>query len=226
MLRIPIPPFGRYQGPENLPMCEYNRNGLKHVKLTVPWYDSISDIIHRFHKMKSNTSETLSALLGTLFFLVILVPIFIIWIPYEILLASKHVFQFNKGTFQYVGLVSIAFGVVVYIWCSSSFVIYAKGTPIPFTPTKKLVVTGLYRFVRNPIYIAGSFVLAGEAILFQSMGIFIYLLIMFGIFHVHVLMEETHLEDKFGETYQQYRKSVPRWIPRLKPYRDNDYESF
>jgi len=84
------------------------------------------------------------------------------------------------------------------------------------------VVTGLYRLVRNPIYIAGSSVLAGEALLFQSKGIFIYFLIMFGIFNVHVLIEETLLAEKFGATYEQYRKSVPRWIPRITPYKKID----
>lgn len=114
---------------------------------------------------------------------------------------------------------------LLYIICSGSFVFIGKGTPIPFTPTKELIVTGLYRFVRNPLYISGVLVLAGEAILFQSLGILIYCLVMFGIFNVHVLMEETLLADKFGEAYQRYCKSVTRWIPSAKPYIDNDSES-
>ena len=176
--------------------------------------------------MKPNTSETLLALVGTLIFLFLLLPIFLICIPYAIFSASKHVFHTDIAQFQYVGLILIVLGVIIYLWCSSSFVFSGKGTPIPFTPTKKLVITGLYRLVRNPLYIAGSFVLVGEALLFQSLGIFIYFLIMFGIFNVHVLMEETFLTEKFGSTYERYRQSVPRWIPRLKPYKDNDYEAF
>ena len=86
-------------------------------------------------------------------------------------------------------------------------------------------MTGLYRFVRNPLYIAGVLVLAGETILFQSVGIFIYCLVMFGVFNVHVLMEETLLAEKFGARYEQYCKSVPRWIPRLNLYRKKDIES-
>lgn len=76
-------------------------------------------------------------------------------------------------------------------------------------------MTGFYRFVRNPLYTAGVLVLAGEAILFQSVGILIYCLVMFGIFNVHVLMEETLLAEKYGATYEQYCKSVPRWIPKF-----------
>jgi len=75
------------------------------------------------------------------------------------------------------------------------------------------------------LYVAGVSVLTGEALLFQSIGIFIYCLVMFGIFSFHVLMEEALLANKFGATYKQYLKSVPRWIPRLKPYRENDSES-
>ena len=175
--------------------------------------------------MKANFSKKFLAFVGTLFYLFLLVPFFIIWIPYEILSASGHDIEFTNGVFQHVGLVLIALGVVAYIWCSGSFVFYAKVTPIPFTATKELVVTGLYKYVRNPLYIAGTLVLLGETLLFQSKGIFIYTLIMFGVFNVHVLMEETHLEDTFGKKYEQYRKDVPRWIPRFISYKENDSSS-
>jgi protein-S-isoprenylcysteine O-methyltransferase Ste14 len=175
--------------------------------------------------MKANFSKTSLAFVGTLIYLFLLVPFFIIWIPYEILSASGHDIEFNSGVFQHVGLVFIALGVVAYIWCSGSFVFYAKGTPIPFTPTKELLVTGLYKYVRNPLYIAGMLVLLGETLLFLSKGIFIYTLIMFGVFNIHVLMEENHLEDTFGKKYEQYRKDVPRWIPRFKSYKENDPSS-
>lgn len=172
--------------------------------------------------MKTGASVPISALLGTMLFLFLLVPFFIVWIPYEILSASGHDLEWNSTAIQYVGLVFIFPGAVAYLWCSGSFVIHAKGTPIPFTPTKELVVTGLYKFVRNPLYIAGTLVLSGETLLFQSKGLFIYTIVMFGIFHIHVLMEETHLENTFGNKYEQYRRSVPRWIPRFKSYKDEN----
>ena len=108
--------------------------------------------------MKEKTTDILRALIGSLFFLLVLVPFFLILIPHQ-------------------------------------------------------------------IYIAGALVLAGEALLFQSLGILIYSLIMFAIFNAHVFIEEAELVDRFGSTYERYRKSVPRWIPRLKPYDDNDGES-
>jgi protein-S-isoprenylcysteine O-methyltransferase Ste14 len=175
--------------------------------------------------MKSKIVETLISSLGTLLFLFLIVPLFLIWIPHRILLSPEFIYRFDIGIYRYLGLAPIILGVAIYIFCSGSFIFVGKGTPIPFTPTKDLIVTGLFRFVRNPLYIAGVLVLAGEAILFQSLGIFIYCLVMFGVFNFHVLMEETLLAEKFGARYKQYCKSVPRWIPRLKSSRKKDSES-
>ena len=145
-----------------------------------------------------------------------------VWIPRTILLSPYQIYAFYFGKIRFLGLIPIMLGVATYISCSGIFVFIGKGTPMPFSRTEKLIVNGFYRFVRNPLYIAGVFVLAGEAFLFQSVGIFIYCLIMFGIFNLIIQMEETFLEDKFGEDYLHYRNSVPRWIPRLKPYRGKD----
>lgn len=174
--------------------------------------------------MKPKTHETLLALLGTSLFLIFLAPFFMIWLPYEILVSSENAYRVDIGKFRYLGIIPIAMGIIIYFWCSSSFVFIGKGTPVPFTPTKKLIVTGLYRFIRNPMYIAAVSLLTGEALLFQSIGILIYCLIMFGILNVHVFMEETFLASKFGLEYENYRRQVPRWIPRLTPYRDNHSE--
>ena len=175
--------------------------------------------------MKFKIVETLIASLGTLFFLLLIIPFFLIWIPHRILLSPEYIYRFDIGIYRYFGLAPIALGVVIYLFCSGSFVFVGKGTPIPFTPSKELIVTGLYKFVRNPLYIAGVLVLSGEAILFQSLGIFIYCLVMFGIFNVHVLMEEQLLAERFGTKYEQYCQFVPRWIPRLKLYKKKDSES-
>ena len=176
--------------------------------------------------MKSKTFDTLLALFGTLLFLFLILPVFLILIPYKILSSPNSVYLFDIGVLRYFGLVPIVLGVVIYFWCSHSFVFFGIGTPVLFTQTERLVVTGLYRFVRNPMYTAGVFVLTGEALLFQSIGILIYCLVMFGIFNVQVLIEETLLADKYRETYEQYRKSVRRWIPRLTPYQENDSETY
>ena len=175
--------------------------------------------------MKAKTTEIMMAFMGTLIFLIIIVPVFLIWIPRKIILSPELNHFFDIGPFRYLGVVPIVLGVIIYIFCSCSFIFIGKGTPIPFTPTKELIVTGFYRFVRNPLYVAGVFVLAGEALLFQSMGILIYCVVMFGVFNLHILMEEALLSETFGTAYERYRNSVPRWIPRLKPYKGNDSES-
>ena len=175
--------------------------------------------------MKPKIAETLTASLGTLLYLLLFLPFFLIWIPNKILLSPEYSYRFDIGIYSYFGLIPIVLGVVIYLFCSWSFFFVAKGTPIPFTPTKKLLVTGLYGFVRNPLYIAGALVLFGEAILFQSLGVFIYCLIMFGAFNIHVLMEESLLAEKYGARYERYCKSVPRWIPKFKPYEEKESES-
>ena len=173
--------------------------------------------------MKSEVSETIKTFLGTLGFLFVLLPIFLIGIPYKILPSPNHTLLFDLGVFRYFGWVPIVVSVVIYFWCSPIFVFIGKGTPIHSAPPKELVVKGLYRFVRNPMYIAGFLLLAGEVLLFQSKDLIIYLLAMFGVINLFVLaVEEPRLSKNFGGTYKRYRKSVRRWIPRLTPYREKD----
>ncbi len=170
--------------------------------------------------MKPKMTANLEAVFGTLFFLFLVLPIFFIYIPYKIVSYPNHALLFDIGVWRYSGLILIVLGAAGYFWCSHSFAFSGKGSPIPFTPTKELVVTGLYRHVRNPMYVAAFMILAGETVLFQSKGMLIYFLIMFAGLNFQVLcLEETHLEEKFGEGYRRYRKAVPRWIPRLTPYR-------
>lgn len=169
--------------------------------------------------MRLTTSKNLSSVISTLVFLLVLLPIFYIWIPYEII-TSRYVYSVNIGSYRYIGIILIISGIIIGIFCSIEFVVQGRGSPIPFSETEKLIVSGFYRFVRNPLYIAGVAGLLGEALLFQSIGIMIYSLFMFCVFHIQVLMEETFLEEKFGDNYKQYCKNVPRWIPQLKPYNE------
>ena len=168
--------------------------------------------------MNPVTSETKAALAGTLIFIIGVFPIFYIWIPYGIV-SSRYVYAFDIGGMRYLGIGFIILGMIAAALSSIGFIIHGKGSPIPFTPTKELIVTGIYKYVRNPLYLAGSSVLIGEVLLFQSFGLLVYFIIMFGIFYIHALIEEKHLENEFGETYNHYRKSVPRWIPNLSSYK-------
>lgn len=176
--------------------------------------------------MKPDTVKTIKSFLGALGFLFYLLPLLLIAIPYTIISESNQPYDFNLGAGRYLGWLPIIAGCIIHFWCSFSFVFSGQGTPITSMPPKKLVIKGLHRFVRNPIYIASLLILAGEVILFQSTGVFIYLLGLFGVMHVLLVgWEEKRLEKRFGESYRRYRQAVPRWIPRLTPYREDDLES-
>ena len=165
----------------------------------------------------------MKAFSGTLGFLFVLLPVFFIGIPYKIISSPNHLLLFDIGELRYFGIISIAVGTIIYFWCSLCFVLIGKGTPIHSMPPQKLVVTGLYRFVRNPMYIGAFFILAGEVLLFQSQDLLAYFLLIFAIINVQVLaVEEPRLSDLFGGSYKHYRTSVRRWIPLLTPYRENN----
>ncbi|HWN99483.1 MAG TPA: isoprenylcysteine carboxylmethyltransferase family protein [Blastocatellia bacterium] len=140
-----------------------------------------------------------------------------ILVPRWLLASSAGSERFNIGVFRYVGVVPILLGALIYLWCAWDFTFAGKGTPAPIDPPKELVARGLYRYVRNPMYVGIASVLIGETLLFQSLVLFAYLaavLLAFGSFVV--FYEEPALTRKFGESYLRYRKDVPRWIPRLK----------
>jgi len=103
-------------------------------------------------------------------------------------------------------------GLFVLLWCVWDFFAAGKGTLAPFDAPKLLVVRGLYRFTRNPMYNGVITVLLGEAWLFRSVALLQYTVVMLVIFHlVVVIYEEPALAARFGESYRTYRSKVPRW---------------
>jgi protein-S-isoprenylcysteine O-methyltransferase Ste14 len=116
------------------------------------------------------------------------------------------------------GLLLIFAGLYIMILTITMFVRIGKGTLAPWSPTGKLVIDGMYKFVRNPMIIGVLIVLTGESIAILSLNIFIWTLIFFIINNIwYIFYEEPDLEKKFGDEYRKYKKSVPRWIPRLEP---------
>jgi protein-S-isoprenylcysteine O-methyltransferase Ste14 len=119
-----------------------------------------------------------------------------------------------------VGILLIAVGLPGLIDSFARFALQGLGTPAPIAPTRNLVVTGLYRYVRNPIYVAVVAVILGQAILFGDWRLMIYGGLMWLAFHAFVLAyEEPVLAQTFGDQYEEFRANVPRWIPRLSPWR-------
>ena len=119
-----------------------------------------------------------------------------------------------------IGVLLIIAGVPGLVDSFVRFALQGLGTPAPIAPPQKLVVTGLYRYVRNPIYVAVVAIILGQAILFGDWRLMTYGGLMWLAFHAFVLAyEEPVLAQQFGVQYEDFRANVPRWIPRLSPWR-------
>lgn len=121
------------------------------------------------------------------------------------------------GIEECAGLAVVVAGVLIYLHTAFwGFAWTGGGTPAPIAPTKTLVVKGLHRYVRNPMYIGVALVIAGQGWLFHSRHIAIYLAGVLVIVHLFVLFyEEPTLHRQFGDEYDRYRARVPRWVPRF-----------
>ena len=118
------------------------------------------------------------------------------------------------------GLVLMCLGIFVMFLTISAFIRIGKGTLAPWSPTKKLVITEMYAYVRNPMILGVLIVLTGESIAISSFKIFHWDLLFFILNNVYFgLFEEPGLAKRFGDEYSVYKKHVHRWIPRLKPYK-------
>ena len=123
----------------------------------------------------------------------------------------------EPGLRAFAGLALGLAGLGVYLRCVADFG-SAGGTPAPIDPPRELVVRGLYRYSRNPMYLGVLSVIAGQALLFGSPRLAVYDVLVFGLFHAFVVLyEEPHLRDEFGESYQRLRERVPRWLGRPRP---------
>ncbi len=113
-----------------------------------------------------------------------------------------------------------AAGVTFAVWTMSLFTRIGEGTPAPWDPPRKLVVRGPYRHVRNPMIASVLAMLAAEALLFQSWPLAAWLAVFFIANAIYFpLSEEPGLARRFGDDYTRYKANVPRWLPRLKPWR-------
>ena len=116
------------------------------------------------------------------------------------------------------GALVMLLGVVLVCWCVRDFYVSGKGTLAPWDPPAKLVVIGLYRYVRNPMYVGVVTLVLGWSVLFTSPVLMCYALILAVGFHIRVLTyEEPWLESQFGSEWRRYRSEVGRWFPRLTP---------
>ena len=114
------------------------------------------------------------------------------------------------------GAVPLVIGAAILFWCVRDFYVAGKGTLAPWDPPKHLVVVGFYRFVRNPMYMGILILLAGWALITGSALLAAYSGLLAVAFHLRaVLYEEPRLKQQFGNPWNTYAASVPRWLPRF-----------
>ena len=108
-------------------------------------------------------------------------------------------------------------GVAVIVWCSVDFVRRGRGTPAPYDPPRDLVAVGLYRHVRNPMYLGAVTAVLGEALWTWRIELLAYAAVLAIAYHLFVrFYEEPTLRASFGESYARYCQQVPRWVPRWR----------
>jgi protein-S-isoprenylcysteine O-methyltransferase Ste14 len=121
------------------------------------------------------------------------------------------------------GLFCIALGIALLLSCIWEFARSGRGTLAPVDPPRELVVRGLYRYVRNPMYLSVTIIILGEALLAWSHSLVLYWAVWFLAANLFVIgYEEPILRRRFGQSYELYTQRVGRWLPRLKPRRGQE----
>jgi protein-S-isoprenylcysteine O-methyltransferase Ste14 len=159
------------------------------------------------------------AILGsTLFFLIapfsltVLVPLWItgwqVQVPF-----------FGLPLLRVIGVLLVVAGAVPLIESFRRFAVEGQGTPAPIAPPQRLVVSGFYRYVRNPMYVGVVAIILGEALIVGDIRLLYYAAIVWLGFHIFVLIyEEPTLRHTYGAEYDAFRAQVPRWLPRVRPW--------
>jgi protein-S-isoprenylcysteine O-methyltransferase Ste14 len=174
---------------------------------------------HSFSSKIAAPMRRSSAIFGSFIFLLIAPGVVAGLIPWWITRWRFEPPFFQVGT-RALGALLIAAGTPAVLDSFARFALQGLGTPSPIAPTRHLVVTGLYGYVRNPMYVGVAAVVFGQALLFGSIRLLEYGLIITIAFHLFVILyEEPKLLCTFGDEYREFREHVPRWIPRLHPWR-------
>ena len=162
----------------------------------------------------------LRAILGSVLFLVLAPGTVIGLIPWWI---SKWKVQPAPPGFlliQLLGVLLLVTGILILLEAFARFALQGIGTPAPVLPTRHLVVTGFYRYVRNPMYVALVLAVLGQSMIQGNLNLVIYGGFVWLITHLFVVVyEEPTLRRKFGDEYDEFCANVPRWIPRLRPWK-------
>lgn len=154
----------------------------------------------------------MALLLKNLLFTLVVPGTVAVYVP---LLISRHGSPASPEVLAAATLLFFGGG-AIYAWCVWDFATFGRGTPAPIDAPNRLVVRGLYRFTRNPMYLGVLTVLLGWAVSFRSTALAVYALAVATCFHLFIILyEEPHLLREFGSDYDLYRARVGRWLPRV-----------
>ena len=160
--------------------------------------------------------ERRRAALGTVAFLVVAPGVMAGVVPHALTGWEPHPWPLPG---RLAGALVVVAGLAVLLHAFARFVTEGLGTPAPVAPTKRLVVGGAYRFVRNPMYLAVAAVIMGQALLLGATILLPYalafVLVVAGFVHLH---EEPTLRNRYGDQYEDYCRAVPAWLPRRTPW--------
>ena len=155
--------------------------------------------------------NTLITIFGTT-----LVPCILhILVPYVILQGTSGLDFPHMGIVEILCIFIAIIGLYMVVWVSVTFVRRGRGTAVPLLPPTKFVAIGLYKYVRNPMYVGLLLVIIAEAIFFRSIWLFVFASLLWLATHTYVVLkEEPELARRFGDAYKEYLTQTPRWIPR------------
>jgi protein-S-isoprenylcysteine O-methyltransferase Ste14 len=150
-------------------------------------------------------------------FFVLLVPGFLLGVVPVYVIPPIGGPALAMGLWRWLAAPFWAAGIAALVWCAADFVRKGRDTPVPLDPPKVLVVSGLYRFVRNPMYVGALLVQVGNIVWFGSLAQVVYWFFLFIGFTLFIRAnEEPSLRRTFGVAYEDYCRQVPRWLPRFK----------
>lgn len=161
------------------------------------------------------TTSNRTLLLRSLLFTVAVPGAVVAWLPLAFILPPSPLATITWTPAAYAALLLLCVGIAVLLWCIVDFMVVGRGTLAPVDPPALLVHNGLYRYVRNPMYLGALLVLLGEVALFRSAPLLTYTVVWFAFVNLFVMfVEEPGLRRRFDGAYDEYCRRVGRWWPR------------
>jgi protein-S-isoprenylcysteine O-methyltransferase Ste14 len=156
----------------------------------------------------------MSTLVRALTYATVFVGLLLVFLPAQLLDWSGVNRPTIMGVSQIIGAIVTLAGAALALWCVLTFALVGRGTPAPFDPPRRLVRSGPYRRVRNPMYIGAGLALGGAALFYRSLALLAYALGFMVAAHLFVILyEERSLARLFPKEYGEYRRRVRRWLP-------------